>query len=157
MGLLERALEGSDAVATEGVILRQHADGDVVLAERDGGGQRVLRGIACAAENVAVPFIAGDGIRDRGLDQKDFLCILGDRKHGECRARRSSADGDIDIVVGIGLFQQRLGDVRLALVVLGNDHDLAAIKGHSAAGQIFEAEVEAGLGLLGVSFERPGL
>ena len=84
--LVERPLEGGDAVAAEGVILRQHADRDVVLAERDRRGKRVLRGIAAAAEDVAVPFIAGDGIGDRGLDQKNFLRILGDRQHGERRA-----------------------------------------------------------------------
>ena len=67
------------------------------------------------------------------------------------------ADGEIDLVVGIGGFEQRFGDVRLALVVLLQDHDLAAVEHHGAVGQVLEAHHQPGLGLLGISLERPGL
>ena len=120
VSFLQGRLESLDAVVAECVVLCQHADRDIALAERDCGGERILGGIAAGAENVAIPFVAGDGVGDRGLDQQHFLRILGDRQHGERRARGGRADGEIDVIVGVGLLEQRLRHVRFALIVLGS-------------------------------------
>jgi hypothetical protein len=52
--------------------------------------------------------------------------------------------------------ERALGEVRLALIVLGQDDDLAAIDFHRPLGRIFEAQPEAGFGLFGVGLERTG-
>jgi hypothetical protein len=71
--------------------------------------------------------------------------------------RRGGADGDVDLVVGVGRGQQALAHVGLALVVLLDHHQLAAGDGHRAAGGVLQAHVEADDGLLGVGLQRPGL
>src|ERR1700720_1321228 len=47
--------------------------------------------------------------------------------------------------------------VRPALVVLGDDNDLAAVERHGALGGIFQSHAQTGFGLLGIGLERPGL
>jgi len=74
-----------------------------------GVGDRVLRGIAAGAEDVPVPLLAGNLVCDRRLDDQDLLVFLGDRKVGQRRGRRGRADGDIGLVVLIGLGECRLG------------------------------------------------
>ena len=155
-GLGERLLEGGDAVAAEGVVLRQRRDMHAGLADRDRVRDRVLRRVARGAEDVAVPLRAGDVVGDRGLDDQDLLVLLGDRQHGERRGGRTRADGDVGAVVLVGLGQGGLGDVRLRLVVLGDDDDLAPVDLHRPLGRVFEAHHEAGLGLLGVGLQRTG-
>jgi hypothetical protein len=152
----QRLLERRDTVAPERVVLRERRDQHVALAERHRGRQRVLGGVARRAEDVAVPFVAGDGIGDRRLHDEELLILFGYRQHRQRRARGRRTDGERHLVVGIGLFEQRLREIGLALIVLGEDHDLAAVHRHRAAGQKFEAEHQAGLGLLGVGFQRPG-
>ncbi len=114
----QRLLERGDPVAAERVVLRQGRDRNLAAPERDRGRQRVLRRVARSAENIPVPFFAGDRVRDRRLHDQDLLGVFGDRKHRKRRARGGGADRQIHLVVRIGLFQQRLGDIRLALVVL---------------------------------------
>ena len=82
--------------------------------------------------------------------------LLGDRQHRQRRRRRRGADGDVGAVVLIGLGQRGLGEVGLALVVLGDDDDLAPVDLHRPLGRVFEAEHEAGLGLFGVGLQRTG-
>ena len=82
--------------------------------------------------------------------------LLGDRQHGDRGGRRGRADRDIRAVVLIGFGERDLGEIGLALVVLGDDDDLAPGDRHRALGRVFEAELEAGLGLLGVGLERTG-
>ena len=155
-GLGERLLERGDAVAAERVVLRERRDEHAGLADRHRVGDRVLRRIAAGAEDVAVPFVAGDLVGDRRLDDEDLLVLLGDRQHGDRRRRRGGADRDVGVVVLIGLGERGLGEVGLALVVLDDDVDLAPVDLHRALGRVFEAEPQPGLGLLGVGFERPG-
>lgn len=104
--LRERILHRLHAITAESIILRQGGDADFA-ARREGGsaGNRVLRRIAAGAEDVAVPLFAGDRIGHGELDDQDLLVLLGDRQHGERAARTSGTHGQIDIVVGIGLFQ----------------------------------------------------
>ena len=71
--------------------------------------------------------------------------------------RASRADGDVDLVVAIGLLERGLGEVGLELVVFHDDQDLAAFDLHRALGQVLEAQHEARLGLLRIGLERPGL
>src|SRR5205814_10148056 len=78
-GLGERLLEGGDAVAAEGVVLRQRRHGDALLADRDRVRDRVLRRVARGAEDVAIPLVAGDLVGHRRLDQQNFLVLFGDR------------------------------------------------------------------------------
>ena len=82
--------------------------------------------------------------------------LLGDRQHRDGRGGRGGADGDVDAVVLIGLGERALGEVGLALVVLGDDDDLAPVDLHRPLGRIFETEPEARLGLLGVGLQRAG-
>ena len=82
--------------------------------------------------------------------------LLGDRQHGDRRGRGGGADGDVDAVVLVGLGERALGEVGLALVVLGDDDDLAPVDLHRSLGRVFEPELEAGLGLLGVGLQRAG-
>jgi hypothetical protein len=93
-----------------------------VLVQRHGVGDRVLRAVAAGAEDVLVPLVAGDRVGHGRLDQQDLLVFLGDRQHGQRDAGRRRADGEVDLVVGVGGGQQRLAQVGLALVVL-LDHD----------------------------------
>jgi len=72
-------------------------------------------------------------------------------------ASAGGADGDIDLVVAIGLLEGGLGEVGLQLVVLQDDLDLAAVDFHRALGRVFEAEHETGLGLARIGLERTGL
>jgi len=81
-------LEGLDAVPAERVVLRQGGDRDTVLIERDSVGDRILRRIAPGAEDVAIPLLAGNLIRDRRLDDQDFLVFLGDRQVRKGGGRR---------------------------------------------------------------------
>ena len=127
------------------------------LADRDRVRDRVLRGVARGAEDVAVPLVAGDLVGDRRLDDQDLLALLGDGQHRERRGRRGRADRERDAVVLVGFGERGLGDVGLALVVLGDDDDLAPVDRHRALGGVFEAHAQAGLGLLGVGLERAGL
>ncbi len=157
LGLLERVLERLDAVAAERVVLGQRGDRDVVLVERHGVGDRVLRAVAAGAEDVLVPLVAGDRVGDRRLDQQDLLVLLGHRQQRQRDARRRRADGDVGLVVAVGGREQALADVGLALVVLLDHDDLLAGDGHRAAGGVVEAHHEAGLRLLAVGLERPGL
>jgi hypothetical protein len=103
-----------------------------------------------------IPLLAGNLICDRRLDDQDLLVFLGHRQVRQRRGRRGRADRDIDLVVLIGLGECRLGQIRLALVVLGDDDDLAAVDGHGALGGVFQAHAQAGFGLLGVSLQRAG-
>ena len=115
-------------------------------------------GTSCGgAEDVAVPLLAGDRIGDRRLDDQHLAVLLGHRQHRESRGETSGADGEIDLVVVIGLLQQRLGEIGLQLIVLDDHVDLAAADRHRALGEVFEPHHEAGFGLLGVSLERSGL
>src|SRR6185295_15584608 len=82
-GLCQRFLEGGDAVTAECVVLRQGGDGDALLADRDRVGDRVLRRIASGAENVSVPLLAGNLVRDGGLDDQDLLVFLGNGQVGQ--------------------------------------------------------------------------
>ena len=82
--------------------------------------------------------------------------LLGDRQHGDRGGGRGGADRDIGAVVLIGFGERALGEVGLALVVLGDEDDLASVDRHRALGGVFEAEPEAGFGLLGVGLERAG-
>ena len=82
--------------------------------------------------------------------------LLGDRQHGDGGRRRGRADGDVGAVVLVGLGQRGLGEIGLALIVLGDDDDLAAGDLHLALRRVFEPHAEAGLGLLGVGFQRAG-
>ena len=100
---------------------------DAGLADRHGVGDRVLRGIARGAEDVAVPLVAGDLVGDRRFDDEDLLVLLGDRQHGDGRRRRGGADRDVGVIVLIGLGERRLGEVGLALVVLDDDVELATV------------------------------
>ena len=156
-GFGQRRLEGRDAVAPEGVVLRQRRDRHARLADRDRVRDRILRGVAAGAEDVAVPLVAGDLVGDRRLDDQDLLALLGDRQHRERGGRRGRADRERDAVVLIGFGERGLGQVGLALVVLGDEHDLAPVDRHRALGGVFEAEAQAGLGLLGIGLERAGL
>ena len=150
-------LEGLDAVAAEGVVLRQGGDRHAVLVERDGVGDRVLRAVAAGAEDVLVPLVAGDRVGDRGLDQQDLLVFLGDRQQRQRDARGRRADRDVGLVVAVGGGEQALADVGLALVVLLDHDDLLAGDHHRAAGRVVEAHHQAGLRLLAVGLERAGL
>lgn len=156
-GLGECLLEGGDAVAAEGIVLRQRCNGDALLADRDRIRDRVLRGVARGAEDVAIPLLAGNLVRDRRLDDQDLLVLLGDRENGKRCGRRCRADRDIGLVVLIGFRERGLGEIGLALVVLGDDDDLAAVERHGALGGVFKTHLQAGLGLLGVGLERTGL
>ena len=155
-GLGERLLERGDAVAAEGVILRERRHMLARLADRDRVGNRVLRRIARGAEDVAVPFGAGDLVGDRRLDHENLLVLLGDRQHGERRGGRARADRDVGAVVLVGLGERGLGEIGLRLVVLGDDDDLAPVDLHRSLGRVFEPHHEAGLGLLGVGLQRAG-
>jgi hypothetical protein len=152
---LSAALEGLHAVAAEGVVLRQRGDGHAGLVDRHRVGDRVLRAVAAGAEDVLVPLVAGDRVGHGGLDQQDLLVFLGHRQHGQRDARSGRADGQVGLVVGIGGGQQRLAQVRLALVVLLDDHELLAVDHHRAAGGVVQAHHQAGLGLLAVGLQRP--
>jgi hypothetical protein len=65
--------------------------------------------------------------------------------------------GDVDLVVAERGCERRLGDVRLDLVVLFDDDELAAEHFHLAAGRVLKAHHQPGLRLLAVGFQRPGL
>ena len=92
-------------------------------------------------------------VGDRGLDDEDLLVLLGDRQHGDRRGGRGGADGDVGAVVLISLGERAFGEVGLALVVLGDDDDLAPVDLHRPLGGVFEPEPEARLGLLGVGLQ----
>ncbi len=153
----QRGLHRGDAVLAEGIVLGERGDADVLVLQGRGGGQRVLRGVARGAEDVAVPLLAGDLVGHGRLDDQQLLVLLGDRQHGERAGRAGGADGDVDLVVAIGLLERGLGEVGLELVVLQDDLDLAAVDFHRALGRVFEAQHEAGLGLTRIGFERTGL
>jgi hypothetical protein len=82
--------------------------------------------------------------------------LLGDRQHRQRGAGGGCSDRQVDLIVDIGLFEQRFGDVRFALIVFGEDHDLAAVQRHRAAGEKLKTEREPDLGLLCVSLQRAG-
>jgi hypothetical protein len=86
-GLGQRLPERRDAVAAEGVVLRQRRDMDAGLADRHRVRDRVLRRVAAGAEDVAVPLVAGDLVGHRRLDDQDLLVFFGDRQHGDRRRR----------------------------------------------------------------------
>ena len=136
-GLGQRLLEGRHAVAAEGVILRQRRDMHPGLADRHRVRNRVLRGIARGAENVAVPLVAGDLIGNRELDDEDLLVLLGHRQHCDGGGGRGSASGDIGAVILISFGKRAFGEVRLALVVLGDDGDLAPVDFHRPLGGVW--------------------
>jgi hypothetical protein len=69
----------------------------------------------------------------------------------------SSATGDVGLVVGVGGGEQGLAEVRLALVVLFDHHQLLVADHHGALGRVVETHHEAGRGLLAIGFERAGL
>ncbi len=153
----QRVLERGHAVLAEGVILGERGDADVLVLQGRRAGQRILGRVARGAEDVAVPLVAGDLVGHGGLDDQELLVLLGNRQHGERRGRRGGADGDVDLVVAIGLLEGGLGEVGLELVVLQDDLDLAAVDFHRALGRVVQAEHEAGLGLARIGLERAGL
>ncbi len=87
-GLCQRLLEGGDAVAAKRIVLGQRRNRDALLADRDRVGDRVLRGITAGAEDVSIPLLAGNLVRDRRLDDQDLLVFLGDREVRQGRGRR---------------------------------------------------------------------
>jgi hypothetical protein len=79
------------------------------------------------------------------------------REHRERRGRRGGADRERDAVVLLGFGERGLGDVRLGLVVLGDEDDLAPVTAIVPLGGVFEAQPQAGLGLLRVGLSGPVL
>ena len=158
LGVLERNFEGLHAVAAEGVVVGQGGDNGArcsrSAAALAGG---VLRAAAPGAEDVLVPLVAGDRIGHGRLDQQDLLVLLGHRQHGQRDRRCGRADGDVDLVVTIGRGQRGLAHIRLALIVLLDDHQLLAGHHHRAAGGVVQAHVEADDGLLSIGLQRAGL
>jgi hypothetical protein len=67
------------------------------------------------------------------------------------------ADRQVGLVVGVGGGQQALAQVGLALVVALDHGDLLAVHLHGAAGGVFQAHHQAGLGLLAIGLQRAGL
>ncbi len=157
LGFLQRVLERLHAVAAEGVVGADGGDGHSILIDRRRVGDRILRGIASGAEDIAVPFVARDRIGHGRLDDQDLLVFLGYRQHRQRHAGRGRADGDVGLVVLERRLEQGLAYVGLALVVFQQHYDLVAVDLHRAAGRVIEAQHEAGLGLLGIGFEEPGL
>jgi hypothetical protein len=82
--------------------------------------------------------------------------LLGDRQHGDRRGQRRRADGDVGAVVLISLSERAFGEVRLALVVLNDDDDLAPVDFHRPLSGVFEAKLKTCLGLLGVGLQGTG-
>jgi len=113
--------------------------------------------LAAASWLLLRPVRNGDAVGHGRLHQQDLLVLLGHRQHGQRHRAGGGADGDVDLVVGVGRGQRRLAHVGLALVVLLDHHQLAAGHGHGAAGGVLQAHVEAHDGLLGVGFQRAGL
>ena len=157
LGFLDRILERLDAVAAEGVVLRQGGQRHAGFVHRHRVRDRILRTVASGAEDVLVPLLAGDRIGHRRLDQQDLLVLFGHRQHGQRHAGGGRADSQIGLVVGVGGCQQGLAQIGLALVVLLDHHEFLAGHHHGAAGRVVETHHEAGRGLLAVGFERPGL
>src|SRR6185312_13741418 len=118
LGFLQVLLERLDAVAAEGVVLRERAERRAGDVGRDRVGDRVLRAVAAGAEDVLVPLVAGDRVGDRGLDEQDLLVLLGDRQHRQRDTGRRRPDGEVGLVVAVRRREQALADVGLALVVL---------------------------------------
>src|SRR3546814_17785452 len=77
-----------------------------LLREGGGGGIGILGRVARGAEDILVPLFAGDGVGHRRLDDQDLLVFLGDRQHGARPARAGGADGELDVIVAVGLLPQ---------------------------------------------------
>ena len=156
LGVLDGFLEGLHAVAAKGIVLRQRDDGGARLVHRHGVADGILAAVAAGAEDVFVPLVASDGISRSGLHQQDLFVFLG---HGQQRHRHAAgggADGNVGLVVGIGRGQQALAQVRLALVVFLDHHQLLARHLHRAAGGVLQAHHQANLRLLAVGLQRAG-
>ena len=96
-------------------------------------------------------------VRHRWFDDQDLLVFFGHGQVGERRRRGRCANRDIGLVVLIRLRKGCLGQVRLALIVLGDDDDLAPVQRHAALGGILKAHAQPGFGLLRISFQWAGL
>jgi hypothetical protein len=82
--------------------------------------------------------------------------LLGDGQHRKRGGGGGRADRDVGAVVLIGLDERALGEIGFALIVLGDDDDLAPVNLHRSLGRVFESEPEACLGLFRVGLERSG-
>ena len=148
--------EGGDAVTAEGVVLGEGGDHHAGLADGERVGDGVLRGIAVDAEDIAVPFVAGDAVGDGAVDDQEFLVFERDRQHCEGDSAGGAADSEVHVLIAIGLGEQVAGDVGLGLAVFFDQLDFAAGDGVGAVGGVFQAELEADGELLGVGLERTG-
>ena len=81
--LFERILERRHTLAAKGVVLCQGGDAHTWLVLRGGVGNGILGAVAGSAENIAVPFCAGDGVRHRRFNDEDFFVFFGHRQHGQ--------------------------------------------------------------------------
>ncbi len=152
---LQRILERSNAVAAEGIILRQRRDIEILVGpKRERLRLHVHRRVARGLEDVAIGIGPGQSVGHRRLDQENSLIFgrHGKKRHGHARGR--VADGDQRVVVAIGLGQERARHIRLELGVLSDDLDRPALDLHRPVGRIFEAHFETGLGLLRIGLER---
>ncbi|MNZ91692.1 hypothetical protein D3C78_1106860 [compost metagenome] len=157
LAFLDRILEGLDAVAAEGVVLRQRGDCHARAVNGDGIADRILAGIAAGTEDVLVPLVTGDRVGHGRLDQQDLLVLLGHGQHGQRHARSAGPHGDVGLVIRVGRGQLALAQIGLALVVFLYHHQLLAGHRHAAARGVFQAHHQAGLGLLAIGLERAGL
>ena len=152
----QRLAEGGDAVAAKGVILRQRGHDHPFLPQRHRVRDRVLAGIAPGAEDVAVPFAAGDRIGHGGFDDQDALVFFGHGQHRQRDARTGRPDGDMRAVIAEGLRQQGAAQIGAKLAVIFHDADRLAVDLHRAAGGVFQPQHQAGLGLGGIGLQRAG-
>ena len=160
LGLLGEFLGGLHTIAAKGVVIGQKRDHIARLIQRGGVGGGVgggvLAAVAAGAEDVAVPFVAGDAIGHGGLNQQQLFVFLSHRQHGQRHGTAGGAHREIHFVVCIGGGQGSLAHVGLALVVFLNHHNLAARHLHGATGRIFQAHLETHDGLLGIRLQRTG-
>jgi hypothetical protein len=105
------------------------------------------------AEDVPVPVRPGDGIGHRRLDDQQALEFLGDRKHGECDARRDVSHGDRGVVVAIGFGQQRAAEFGTKLRVLLDDDEASPVDLHRAVRGVFQPEQQTVMRLFRIGFE----
>ena len=157
LACLEDLLEGLDAVAAEGVVVRQRGD----HCRRPCRAPRRWRrrpGELLRPVRKMYLFHLSPVIESATAGSTSRIFLYSSATGSMASATDDGrADRDVDLVVAVGRGQQALAHVGLALVVLLDHHQLLAGHHHRAAGGVVQAHVEADDGLLGIGLQRAGL
>ena len=106
--LASAALKAATPSRPNALSCAERRDRHTLLSDRHRIRDRVLRGVAAGAEDVAVPLVAGDVVGHRRLHDQDLLALLGDGQHRERGGRRRRTDRNVDLVVLVGFGERVL-------------------------------------------------